>query len=66
VPPAQRPLAQELPQPLDQIQVRRVRRQRLQLKLRMPAQLVLHHWRAIIPGAVQVQDKAFRLRMRGP
>src|SRR5512135_3622338 len=54
VPARQALLLDELPQPLDQVQVRRVRRQEQQLDPKLLGQL-LHHGAALIAGVVQDQ-----------
>src|SRR5579883_1979325 len=57
MPPVQRLLPQELPQPLDQVEVGRVGRQEHQVELPMARQPLLHHRLAVVPRIVQVQDE---------
>src|SRR3954463_1289270 len=57
VPAVQRLLPQELPEPLDQVQVGRVGRQEYQVELTMPGQPLLHHRLAVVAGVIQVQDE---------
>src|ERR1700737_1250011 len=64
VPPAQRFRPQELPHPLDQGDVGRVRWDSRQGKLRMPLQPRLDDGTAIILRPIHVQDELLGLRMQ--
>src|SRR5215216_3114255 len=66
VPPAQRLRPHELPQPLDQVDIRGVRRDPRQVELRMPPQPSLDDGAAVIARPVHVEDEALGLRVQGP
>src|SRR5512142_2779558 len=65
VPAVERLLPQELPPPLDQVQIGRVGRQEHQVELPMAGQPLLHHRLAVVLGIVQVEDELLRLGMLG-
>src|SRR3982751_3337201 len=66
VPAVQCLLPQELPQPFDQVEVRRIGRQRHQAELRMSRQPLLHHRLAVVLRIVQVQEELLRVGMFRP